>query len=98
MKLVEGQTALVTGASRGLGLVGFTRSLRLTARPAVIQAIEGDLPDVFVSQGDPRQIAAMGVMDPGAAELGALSSAGTAMFRSVADARSASAIKEKAAP
>jgi short-subunit dehydrogenase len=114
------------------GLVGFTRSLRLTARacgwpvsasvvcpgfidgaglfetlkvdygistdglhaspleavgPAVIEAIEGDLLDVFISQADPRQAIAMGITNPAAIEAGFLNSPATAMFRSVADAR-----------
>ncbi len=121
------------------GLVGFTRSLRLTARasgwsvsasvvcpgfiggaglfaelqrtygvssdelgvcpleevgPAVIEAIEGDLPDVFVVQGDIRQLVAMGAVDPVAAEQAMLGSPGTAMFRAVADARSANSIEQ----
>jgi len=121
------------------GLVGFTRSLRLTAQAsgwpvsasvvcpgfiggaglfaelqrkygvsaddlgvcpledvgsAVIEAIEGDLPDVFVVQGDVRQLVAMSAVDPAAAEQAMLASPGTAMFRSVADARSANSIQE----
>jgi short-subunit dehydrogenase len=124
------------------GLVGFTRSRRLTARdsgwpvsasavcpgfiadaglfaelqrkhgvssdnlgvcpledvgPAVIEAIEGDLPDVFVVQGDIRQLVAMSAVDPAAAELGMLSSPGTAMFRSVADARRPNPVLEEVA-
>jgi short-subunit dehydrogenase len=120
------------------GLVGFTRSLRLTARvcgwpvsasavcpgfidgaglfetlkvdygieadglgaspldavgPAVIEAIEGDLPDVFVTPGDPRQAAAMSIVNPATVEAGSLGSAATAMFRSVADLRRAAAAR-----
>jgi short-subunit dehydrogenase len=116
------------------GLVGFTRSLRLTAKacgwpvsasvvcpgfidgaglfetlkvdygisteglyasplesvgPAVVEAIEGDLPDVFITQGDPRSAMAMGITNAAAVEAGSLSSPATAMFRSVADARAA---------
>lgn len=116
------------------GLVGFTRSLRLTAQAsgwpvsasvvcpgfiggaglfaelqrqygvsaddlgvcpledvglAVVEAIESDMPDAFVVQGDVRQLVAMSAMDPTAAEQAMLGSPGTAMFRSVADARSA---------
>jgi len=121
------------------GLVGFTRSLRLTAQAsgwpvsasvvcpgfiggaglfaelqrkygvsadnlgvcpledvgsAVIEAIEGDLPDVFVVQGDVRQLVAMSAVDPAAAEQAMLGSPGTVMFRSVADARSANSLHE----
>lgn len=121
------------------GVVGFTRSLRQTARasgwpvsasvvcpgfidgaglfedlkrdfgvspdglgvcpledvgPAVIRAIEEDLPDVFVAQGDPRQLAAFALVDPAAFEAAALGSPSTAMFRTVADARSAASVAE----
>jgi short-subunit dehydrogenase len=118
------------------GLVGFTRSLRLTAKAcgwrvsasvvcpgfidgaglfeslkveyristdglhaspleavgaAVIEAIEGDLRDVYIGQGDRRQALAMSIVNPSAAEARSLNSAATAMFRSVADARAAAA-------
>ena len=118
------------------GLVGFTRSLRLTAKAcgwpvsasvvcpgfidgaglfetlkaehgistdglraspleavglAVIEAIEGDLPAVFIGRDDPREAMAMSIADPSAAEARSLSSASTAMFRSIADARAAAA-------
>ena len=118
------------------GLVGFTRSLRLTAKasgwpisasvicpgfidgaglfedlkrnygvdpeglwpspledvgPAVIRAVEDDLPDVFVTRGDLRSLAAMSITHPTEAEAGAIGSPGTAMFRAVADIRGAEA-------
>jgi len=114
------------------GLVGFTRSFRLTARacgwnvsasalcpgfidgagmfeelkqefgvdsevmgaapladigPAVLRAIEQDLPDVIVAQGDVRQYAAMSILEPEALEAADAQSPASAMFRSVAEAR-----------
>jgi short-subunit dehydrogenase len=57
--------------------------------PAVIRAIEEDLPDIFVTQGDLRPMVAMAIANPQAMEAGTLGSAGTAMFKSVADARRA---------
>ncbi len=114
------------------GLIGFTRSLRLTARvrgwpvsasavcpgfidgagmfetlkteheisidglgstplhrvgPAVIDAIENDLPDIFVSDPDPRAIAAMSVSDPAALEPAIAGSPMAAMFAQVAASR-----------
>ncbi len=114
------------------GLVGFTRSLRMTAQACgwpvgfsvvcpgfidgagmfetlkqdygvtsegmgsasldeigrgVVEAIEGELPDVIVAAGDPRQIAAMSIVQPQAFEAASLNSPATAMFRAVADAR-----------
>ncbi len=114
------------------GMVGFTRSLRLTAKasgwpisasavcpgfiagaglfdemmraygvtseglgvcpledvgPAVVRAIQEDLPDVFVAAGDPRRVAALSMTDPSAVEAGALRSPTAAMFKAVADTR-----------
>lgn len=114
------------------GLVGFSRSLRLTARscrwdvsatalcpgfidgagmfealkqefgvdpqemgaaplrdigPAVVRAIEEDLPDVIVAEGDVRQFAVLSVADPQAFEASEAQSPSSAMFRSVAEAR-----------
>ncbi|WP_293406375.1 SDR family NAD(P)-dependent oxidoreductase [Phenylobacterium sp.] len=114
------------------GLVGFTRSLRMTARAcgwpasasvvcpgfidgagmfetlkqdfgvvsdgmgtaplhdvgqAVVDAIEQDLPDVIIADGDPRQMAAMAVVQPLAFETASLGAPSTAMFRAVAEAR-----------
>lgn len=113
------------------GLVGFTRSLRLTARalgwpvsasavcpgfidgagmfdtlkteygisveglgatplhrvgPSVIEAIEQDLPDIFIAEADPRGIAAMSVSNPLPVEAALVASPMAAMFGKIAAA------------
>lgn len=55
--------------------------------PAVIEAIEGNLPDAIVADGDVRQYTAMSIMDPLAFEAAGADSPSTAMFKAVADAR-----------
>lgn len=55
--------------------------------PAVIEAIERNLPDIIVANGDIRQAAAHSVLEPGAFEAASAASAASEMFRSVAAAR-----------
>ncbi|MBW8811821.1 MAG: SDR family NAD(P)-dependent oxidoreductase [Caulobacterales bacterium] len=57
--------------------------------PAVIEAIEMNLPDVIVAEGDIRGMAAMAATNPAEFEAAALNAPATAMFRSVAAARAA---------
>ena len=73
MLLIEGQTALVTGASRGLGV---------------------EIGRRLAKRGLDLVLVAMSAMDPAAAEQAMLGSPGTAMFRSVADTRSANSLQE----
>lgn len=54
---------------------------------AVVEAIERDLPDVIVAAGDPRQMAAMSIVQPEAFEAASLNSPATAMFKGIAEAR-----------
>jgi len=55
---------------------------------AVLQAIEDDLVDIIVAEGDLRPLAVLAITDPGTFEAGFLQSPGVAMFRSVAQMRS----------
>jgi len=55
---------------------------------AVIQAIEDDLADIIVAQGDLRPLAVLSITDPRTFEAGFLQSPGVAMFRAVAQMRS----------
>lgn len=57
--------------------------------PAVIAAIEQDLPDVMVSGGDPRAVAAFALTDPVAFEAVAELAPTTRFFRDIAAARGA---------
>ncbi len=58
---------------------------------AVIQAVEDDLVDIIVAQGDLRPLAVLAITDPRTFEAGFLQSPGVAMFRSVAQMRSGDA-------
>ena len=63
---------------------------------AVIDAIEQDLPDVIVAQGDLRQAAAMSILQPLAVEAASVGSPAAAMFQAVAAARRAAAERNHA--
>lgn len=123
------------------GLVGFTRSLRMTARAshwpvsasvvcpgfidgagmfetlkqefgvsaegmgtapldqigqAVIAAIEQDLPDIIVAEGDLRQAVAMSILQPLAVEAASVESPASTMFRAVAAARRSALARDHA--
>lgn len=54
---------------------------------AVVEAIERDLPDVIVAAGEPRQMAAMSIVQPEAFEVASLNSPATAMFKAIAEHR-----------